>query len=168
MENKSVNKDSNDNSSRKIEGFEDFNIYKQARILTKYIYEITRKGEFSRDFGLVTQIRRAAVSIMSNISEGFERGTNKEFIQFLYYSKGSCGEVRTQLTVALDQKYIDRQIHDELNTQCRRISGMISNLISYLHKSHFHGSKFKKQQCKNVVEVPNEVIEKIKKDWTKK
>lgn len=129
----------------RVENFEDLNVYKQARDLTNKIYEITRQGLFTKDYGLRDQLRRASVSVMSNIAEGFERGTNAEFIQFLFIAKGSCGEVRAQLSIAFDQKYIDKNIYETLVDQCRRISGMLNNLITYLKKSKFKGSKFKSQ-----------------------
>ena len=89
-----------------VRTFEDLEIWKDARALTWEIYQLTRDSKFSNDFALRDQIRRAAVSIMSNIAEGFERGGNQEFIQFLYVAKASCGEVRSQLYVTLDQSYI--------------------------------------------------------------
>ena len=89
-----------------VRNFEDLEIWKDARALTREIYQLTRDSKFSKDFALRDQIRRAAVSIMSNIAEGFERGGNQEFIQFLYVAKASCGEVRSQLYVALDQSYV--------------------------------------------------------------
>ena len=89
-----------------VRTFEDLEIWKDARALTREIYQLTRDSKFSNDFALRDQIRRAAVSIMSNIAEGFERGGNQEFIQFLYVAKASCGEVRSQLYVTLDQSYI--------------------------------------------------------------
>ncbi|TAK06448.1 four helix bundle protein, partial [bacterium] len=91
-----------------VKSFEDLEVWKETRRLSKEIYAATQDAKFSKDFGLRDQIRRAAVSVMSNIAEGFERGGNQEFIQFLYIAKGSCGEVRSQLYVALDQGYIAR------------------------------------------------------------
>ena len=91
----------------RLERFEDVDAWKVARELTKSVYQVTAAGEFARDFGLRDQIRRAAVSIPSNIAEGFERGGNKEFLQFLSQAKGSCGEIRAQLYVALDQLYLN-------------------------------------------------------------
>ena len=146
----------------KIESFEDLNVYKQARDLTNKIYSITRQGNFSKDYGLVDQIRRASVSIMSNIAEGFERGTNREFIQFLFIAKGSCGEVRAQITIAFDQRYIGENTYKALFDQCRRISGMISNLITYLKSSKYKGSKFRKSPVKTVTEETNEMLHKIR------
>src|SRR5256885_14651427 len=110
----------------KIERFEDIVAWQKARVLTKNIYAAARAGQFVRDFGLKDQIQRAAVSIMSNIAEGFERGGNQEFIQYLATSKGSCGEVRSQLYVALDQGYIDEQLFGELYRSAEVISKMLS------------------------------------------
>jgi len=125
----------------RIEKFEDIEAWQKARELTQQIYAVSNGGAFARDFGLRDQIRRASVSIMSNIDEGFERGSNKEFIQFLYIAKGSAGEVRAQLYVALDQKYIDQNSFDELKRHASEVSRMISGLISYLSRSDFRGNK---------------------------
>jgi len=140
-----VNIDHNpiDSNLKKVEYFEDLNIYQKACDLTKRIYEITKNNRFSKDKGLVNQIRRASVSIMSNIAEGFERGSNKEFIQFLYIAKGSCGEVRAQLTVAFDQNYLEKSNYEELVNQSRQVNGMTYNLINYLSKSNYKGTKSK-------------------------
>jgi len=93
----------------KIKRFEDLIAWQKARELTKRIYRLTNKGLFSKDFGLRDQIRRASVSIMSNLAEGFERGGRAEFHQFVVISKGSCAEVRSQLYVALDVEYITQK-----------------------------------------------------------
>jgi len=112
---------------------------------------VTRNPLFAKDFALVNQIRRAATSIISNVAEGFEHGSNTELIQFLYIAKGSCGEVRAQLMIASDQKYIENKIYDSLYDQSRRISGMLNNLISYLKTAPHPGEKFRKPS-KNKVE----------------
>ncbi|MEA3240146.1 MAG: four helix bundle protein [Pseudomonadota bacterium] len=93
--------------SEKIEKFEDLIAWQKARMLTREIYKITRHDDFAKDFGLRNQIQRAAVSIMSNIAEGFERYNPNEFHQFLSISKASCAEVRSQLYVVLDVGYLD-------------------------------------------------------------
>ena len=126
--------------------FEELHIYQRARELTNGIYSITREGKFARDFGLANQIRRAAVSVMSNIAEGFERGTLVEFIQFLYIAKGSCGEVRSQLQVAADQQYIDEESYELLAALTRKTSAMISNFIAHLQESDYRGEKFARPQ----------------------
>jgi four helix bundle protein len=132
-----------DMKNTKIKKFEDLDIYKKAREVTNKIYELTRDNSFSKDYGLRDQIRRASVSIMSNISEGFERGSNTEFIQFLFIAKASCGEVRAQLLIASDQKYIKDYDYLSLANKCIEISRMISGLISCLKKSKYSGFKFK-------------------------
>ena len=125
-----------------VRNFEDLEIWKDARALTREIYQLTRDSKFSKDFALRDQIRRAAVSIMSNIAEGFERAGNQEFIQFLYVAKASCGEVRSQLYVALDQSYVTPKDCDDVSKSFRRLSIMISNLIDYLKRSGLKGSKY--------------------------
>lgn len=121
--------------------FEELHIYQRSRELTNAVYTITRTPEFKRDFSLTDQIRRAAVSILSNIAEGFERGSKIEFVQFLYIAKGSCGEVRAQLQIARDQQYIDAEEYHRLYGLCRLISGMISNFIAHLQKTDYEGEK---------------------------
>lgn len=152
-------KDSNQRGS-KVESFEDLNVYKKARKLTNNIYDITKKNSFSKDYGLVNQIRRASVSIMSNIAEGFERGSNAEFIQFLSIAKGSCGEVRAQLTIACDQKYIDNASYKNLYKLCSQISGMLSNLIAHLKGSMYQGAKHKMPPPKSMKEEVDELLQK--------
>jgi four helix bundle protein len=90
----------------KVKAFEDLQVWQDSRAFVKSIYELTSLKNFSKDFGLKEQIQRASVSIMNNISEGYERDNNREFIKFLGYSKGSAGEVRSMLYVALDLNYI--------------------------------------------------------------
>lgn len=118
----------------KIEQFEDLVAWQKARELTKKIYNLTSDGQFAKDFGLRDQIRRAAVSVMSNISEGFERGSMNEFHQFLVIAKASCAEVRSQLYVALDAGYIDQTIFQELNQQAIEVSRIIGGLRSSVDK----------------------------------
>lgn len=126
-----------------VKQFEDLEIWKEARRLTQIIYRLTKGEKFSKDFALRDQIQRAAVSIMSNIAEGFERGGNQELIQFLYVAKASCGEVRSQLYVAFDQGYMPKTDSEESIIAFRRLSGMIGNLINYLRRSGMKGAKFK-------------------------
>ena len=96
----------------KVEKFEDLVAWQKARELTKQIYEITKQGSFSKDYGLCDQIRRATVSVMSNLAEGFERGSSSEFHQFIVIAKASCAEVRSQLYVAHDVGYITQHQFD--------------------------------------------------------
>jgi four helix bundle protein len=118
----------------RIERFEDVKAWQEARVLVKEIYVVTGAGEFARDFGLKDQLRRSAVSVLSNIAEGFERGSDKEFVRFLYIAKGSCGEVRAQLYVVTDVGYLPEPESQRLIAQCQRISRLISGLITYLQK----------------------------------
>ena len=115
-----------------IETFEDLDAWKIGRELSNHIYALTRKERFSRDYGLRDQIRRAAVSVMSNISEGFERGSNKDFVRFLFIAKGSAGEVRSLLYVALDQEYIDGEEFKKCYNLCVRSSKTTWGLIKSL------------------------------------
>ena len=124
--------------------FEEIDAWQKSRELTKQVYRITAEGIFARDYGLKDQIRRAAVSIMSNIAEGFERSGTGEFTQFLATAKGSAGEVRSQLYVALDQGYLQQSVFDTLSASATEISRMLSGLMSYLRRSGIRGTKFKK------------------------
>ena len=118
----------------KIERFEDLIAWQKARKLTKEIYQITREGSFARDFGLSGQIQRAAVSIMSNIAEGFERGGRGEFHQFLSTAKGSCAEVRSQLYVAFDIGYLDQSKFNRLLTQAEEVGRIVGGLRASVGK----------------------------------
>jgi len=115
--------------------FEEIIAWQKARVFNKRIYEITNKDIFKRDFELVKQLRRASISITSNISEGFERNTDKEFMYFLYVAKGSSAEIRSQLYLAFDLNYITNNEFEELLSNITDISKLISGLIKYLDKS---------------------------------
>jgi four helix bundle protein len=127
----------------RIERFEDLTSWQKARALNRLVYDATRTGAFAKDYGLRDQIRRASVSVMSNLAEGFERGGNKEFIQFLSNAKGSCGEVRCQLYAALDEKYLTETEFKELYERSQEISRLISGFMAYLQRSELRGNKFK-------------------------
>ena len=127
----------------KIQRFEEIESWKQARQLTKMIYACSDTGRFAEDYGLKNQIRRAAVSIMSNISEGFGRGGNKEFIQFLATARGSVSEVQSQLYVALDAGYIKQDQFEKLYAQATDTNNTISGFIRYLCNSSLKGAKYK-------------------------
>ena len=112
--------------------FEDLNVWQEARRLVDVIYSASKVRAFNQDFCLRDQIRRAAVSTMSNIAEGFGRGSRKEFVQFLNIAKGSNGEVRSQLYVALDQKYITETDYAALHESAVMLSKKLSAFIRYL------------------------------------
>ena len=112
--------------------FEDLDAWKISRELVKTVYTLTLGDCFRQDFGVVDQIRRAAVSVMSNIAEGFERDSDKEFIRFLFIARGSVGEVRSLLYVALDQGYLSGPEFDAVHDLCIRSAQVIWGLIRYL------------------------------------
>ncbi|HJZ79177.1 MAG TPA: four helix bundle protein [Pyrinomonadaceae bacterium] len=126
-----------------FQSFEQIEAWQKARELTRQIYECSDKGLFARDYGLKDQMRRASVSILSNIAEGFERSGTGEFIQFLSAAKGSAGELRAQLYVALDRNYIDDDRFRELATSATEIGRMIAGLMTYLRRSGIRGTKYK-------------------------
>lgn len=132
------------------QSFEELHVYQRARELTNAIYQITREGNFASDHSLVDQIRRAATSIMSNIAEGFERGSKTEFIQFLFIAKGSSGEVRAQLQIAVDQQYVSPAVYERLYDLARLTSGMLSNFIAHLQQSDYQGEKFARPQRQSI------------------
>jgi four helix bundle protein len=120
----------------KIEKFEDINAWKKARELTKEIYLLTNNGDFSKDYALKDQVKRCSVSVSSNIAEGFERQSDKEFARFLYIAKGSCGELRSQIYIALDVNYINKEQAQGIQNKAEEISKMIAGLIKYLKLSN--------------------------------
>jgi four helix bundle protein len=123
--------------------FEEIEAWKKARQLTKRTYDVSRTGAFARDFSLRDQIRRASVSIMSNIAEGYDRSGTGEFIQFLSTAKGSAAEVRCQLYVAFDQAYINQDSFSELSDLAVETANLIGGLIKYLGQSGIRGTKYK-------------------------
>lgn len=116
----------------KFNSFEEIISWQKAREFNKRIYLVTESPAFKKDFELVKQIRRASISITSNIAEGFERNTDKEFICFLYVAKASAGEVRSQLYLAFDLDYITKQEFDKLLESVTEISRLLSGFIKYL------------------------------------
>ncbi len=125
-----------------IKRFEDLEVWKKARELCKKIFALTLKEKFSKDYSLKDQIKRSSGSIMDNITEGFERGGKKEFIQFLYIAKSSAAETKSQLYRSLDYGYITDIEFKETYNECNDISKMIMGLIKYLNKSEYKGIKF--------------------------
>jgi four helix bundle protein len=119
----------------KINSFEDLDCWQEARILVRKIYDATKEGNFRKDLRLTGQIQGAATSSMANIAEGFERRSDKEFVQFLYIAMASTAEVKSHLYVALDQAYIEKKQFDDIYEQAGKTAKMISSLIKYLRKS---------------------------------
>ena len=128
-------------SMSKVQRFEDLTIFQMARDLCKEVYAITKGGEFHKDSRFVQQIHAAAGSVMDNIAEGYERDGNKEFINFLYIAKGSCGEVRSQIIRASDVGFIDKDTATCLYNNCLNISKAISKFVTSLKESGMGGRK---------------------------
>ncbi len=120
-----------------FKSFEEIESWQKARELTRKVYTVSNQGAFTKDFGLRDQIRRASVSIMSNIAEGFERDGNREFLQFLTVAKGSSGEVRAQLYIALDQDYINKNTFETLSAISIEIGNLIGGLMNYLRNVRY-------------------------------
>jgi four helix bundle protein len=116
----------------RVTKFEDLKIWQIALKITKEIYDITSKKEFFKDFSLRDQIRRAIISVSSNIVEGFEKNNNNEFIRFLKIAKGSIGEVRNQLYIALAVNYINQEEFEKLNNELIELAKQVGKFISYL------------------------------------
>ncbi|MGE3074719.1 MAG: four helix bundle protein [Dehalococcoidia bacterium] len=112
----------------KVQRYEDLVAWQKARALTREIYSMTRGPEFARDFRLVDQIRAAAVSIMSNLAEGFERGSTAEFSRFVMIAKGSCAELRSQLYVALDAGHVSQQQFDDAQASANEVARLLGGL----------------------------------------
>ena len=126
-----------------IKRFEDLEIWQSARSICKFIYEISKTGNFCKDYKFRSQIMNSSGSIMDNIAEGFERDGNKEFVQFLSIAKGSCGETRSQSYRAFDYEYINEQQLEELINSTTMLSKSIGGFINYLKKSNYKGRKYK-------------------------
>jgi four helix bundle protein len=123
--------------------FEEIESWKRARKLTNRIYQLSNEGSFARDFTLKDQIRRACISIMSNIAEGYDRSGTKEFVQFLATAKGSAAEVRCQLYIAFDQGYIDEADFTHLCRSTVETQSLIGGLMNYLRRSGYKGNKYR-------------------------
>ena len=126
-----------------FKSFEDIESWQLARRLANEIYVISRHGKFAKDFVLRDQLHRASISVLSNIAEGFERGGNAEFVQFLSVAKGSVGEIRAQTYVALDCQYIDQTQFERLQARAKDVSRKLAALMTYLRNSGMKGAKYK-------------------------
>ena len=127
-----------------IKRFEEIHAWQTAREITRQVYELSDQGQFGRDFGFRDQIRRAAVSVMSNIAEGFESSTQAQFINYLGHAKASAGEVRSQLYIANDLGYISKEQFHSLIDQIRKCSSQVYKFIIYL-KDQPDSRKFQNQ-----------------------
>ncbi|HBB86436.1 MAG TPA: four helix bundle protein [Blastocatellia bacterium] len=123
--------------------FEEIECWKRARQLTRRVYAITNEPAFAKDFGLKDQIRRASVSVMSNIAEGYDPSGTAEFVHFLATAKGSASEVKCQLYVAVDQGYIQEECFHEIRALATETGSMVAGLMRYLRSSGYKGTKFK-------------------------
>jgi four helix bundle protein len=130
----------------RIDRFEDLDAWKKAREMTKAVYLVTSTRDFSRDPGLKGQIRSSAVSSMSNIAEGFERGGDRQFLQFLAVAKGSTGEVRSQLYVALDAGYLSPSEFDNFYWLAAETSRLIGGLMRHVKNAEIEGARFKREE----------------------
>ena len=125
-----------------METFEDLAIFLKARELSKQVYQITRQGEFKYDSRFVQQIRASVGSVMDNIAEGYERQGNKEFKNFLYIAKGSCGELRSQVMRAHDVNFITDETYNQMYADCKMLSIAIANFIKTIKDSEFKGTRY--------------------------
>lgn len=138
-----------------VQNFEDLVIFQLARTLSKNIYDITKIGDFKNDFRFVQQIHASAGSVMDNVAEGFERQGNKEFINFLYIAKGSCGEVRSQLIRAYDVNFISEETFKLLYNDCKKLSAAILKLIQTLKASNVTGSRYANASNPSTINNPS-------------
>ena len=109
--------------------FKELRVWQEAKQLAVQIYKITTTARFSKDYGLQDQVQRAAVSVASNIAEGYEKNSNKDFVRYLLIAKGSLAELRTQLEIALEIGYIDKKVFESVEDQCKKITAMVIKLI---------------------------------------
>jgi len=133
-----------------INNFEDLNVWQESRKLAREVHKLIRKSDFSDDLDLRKQIKRSVGSIMDNIAEGFERGGNKEFIQFLYIAKGSSGELRSQFYRAEDFEIINTKETIDFVKRAREISSMLQGFITYLKNSGYKGDKYVLKEPKSI------------------
>ncbi|MBN1912797.1 MAG: four helix bundle protein [Candidatus Omnitrophica bacterium] len=122
----------------KITRFEDIDVWRESRILVNMVYSVAQRQPFNKDFGLKEQICRAAVSCMLNVAEGFDAGSNSQFIQYLLYTRRSSSEVQSVLYVAMDRKYISQKEFDEIYDQAKKVGKLSNGFIRYLKQERLH------------------------------
>lgn len=142
--------------SDKVNKLEDLKAWQEAKVLAVGIYRVTVKNELAKDYNFSNQLRRAAVSVPSNIAEGYGRGGNKEFVQFLSIAKGSLYEIKTQLEIANELKYIDENSFVELSAQAVKVIKIVSGLLAYIKESDFRGSKFAEPEATYLTTLLNQ------------
>jgi len=137
-----------------IRKFTEIKAWQAGRELAKSVYGVTGTGRLSKDYGLKDQMQRAAVSVNSNIAEGFERDSNAEFVKFLGYAKGSAGELLSQVITAHDIGYLDDETYENLSETIERISAMLAGFRSHLLRSELPGLRWRTQPetCEQRVE----------------
>lgn len=138
-----------------FKSFEDIQVWQKARILCSKINNLITTTELAKDYKLKDQINGSSGSIMDNIAEGFGRGGNLEFVQFLEISHGSACECQSQLYRILDRHYINKELFDQLYLLCSEIRKMIIGLIQYIQKANIKGPKFKNRQQNNSPSTPS-------------
>ena len=136
-----------------IKRFEDLEVWQEARAIVQYVYRATSDHGYSRDFSLRDQVRRAVVSMMANIAEGFSRRSNREFVQYLFIAKASAAEVQSHFYVALDQGYVSQEQFRELYDRIDRYARQVSALITYLLGTH-HPKTQQTQQTQSTQQTP--------------
>ena len=124
-----------DAEKMKVKRFEDLECWQESRALTQTIYSYTKQGEFLKDYRLSGQITGASISIMNNISEGFDSRSNNEFVRFLLYARRSCSEVQNCLYIAMDQEYVTRTEFESTYSHCAKVRKMIDGLVRYLKEN---------------------------------
>lgn len=135
--------------------FEEIEAWQKARELTRAVYQSSRKGDFSEDFALRDQARRASTSVMSNIAEGFERGGTKELLQFLAVAKGSAGELQSHPYVALDEGYLSQQEFRAIMSLAQSAKRLIAGFMNYQRRSHVKGLKYKRADSSGKLQTNN-------------
>jgi four helix bundle protein len=137
-----------------VKRFEDLHVWQSARELVRMVYEDSGKQEFSRDFGLKDQVRRAAVSVMSNIAEGFNAGSDAEFVRFLGFARRSNSEVQSQYYITLDMHYISQERFRTLYEKANLVERQLNSLISYL--SHSRNKAVKEPPAEYIIDNPED------------
>lgn len=137
-----------------ITRFEDLEVWQESREIVKRVYQMSARFPRHEVFGLANQMQRAAVSVMANIAEGFERGANTEFIHFLYTARASCAELRSHCYVVLDLSYVEESQMQEILHQCDRLSRRLKALADYLKQSGMKGLKFHDERATYEIELP--------------